>query len=133
MHTRKVVPKISFPNTTKRIFADYQHKTAVPSPDTYFREDQSRRGGKYGEYGLAFGAEKNSEHTSRHGNAMKDQPTRFDAFIDLKDSQRPGPATYSPRDMTRKRPQTTSKMGKAVRMAPNRYDTVAPGAGSYRL
>ena len=41
--------------TTERVFADYKHKTLVPSPDTYYREDHKRRDvGK--EFGTAFHA-----------------------------------------------------------------------------
>ena len=35
---KKRAPQYSFPAKTDRVFADYKHKTIVPSPDTYFKE-----------------------------------------------------------------------------------------------
>ena len=44
---------------SKRVFADYRCKLGNPSPDTYYKEDHLRRD-VGNEYGLAFGATKNS-------------------------------------------------------------------------
>ena len=55
------------------------------------------------EYGLAFGANKNAMHTSRHGNKFPQKPPRFDPLVDFKKSKLPGPTSYSPTDSTRKR------------------------------
>ena len=35
---KKSAPRFTFPVNTKRVFADYKHKTLVPSPDTYYKE-----------------------------------------------------------------------------------------------
>lgn len=64
--TFKKSPVISFPVNTERVFADYKHKTLVPSPDRYFLEDHKRRG-KGKEYGTAYHAEKDSQHVDQPG------------------------------------------------------------------
>ena len=84
IHTHKTSPKISFPTVTKRVFADFRHKLGVPSPDTYYKEDHKRREDGSGEYGLAFAADKNSQHTSRNGKSISEKPARFDPHIDAK-------------------------------------------------
>jgi len=115
---------------TERVFADYKHKTAVPSPDAYFKDDHLRRNTEE-EYGLAFNAAKNSEFKSCPGRTIHKEPSRFDPLIDLKDSQRPGPTSYSPTDSIFRRSKSFKK-SLAIRMAPNRYDTDVPGVGTYR-
>ena len=104
----------------------------MPSPDTYYKEDQNRREAG-GEYGLAYGADKNSLHTSRNSGVISEKPTRFDPYIDMKNSVRPGPATYEPIDDLSGASVKSHVASKAIRMPDNRYTTDAPGAGSYRL
>jgi len=78
-------PAISFPVTTERVFADYKHKTLVPSPDRYYVEDHERRdNGKL--YGTAFHAQKDSQHVDKLGIVISSQPARFDAYIDEKNA-----------------------------------------------
>ena len=52
---RRSQPHFTFPHNTKRVFADYTHMVAVPSPDAYFKHDGKRREDR-NEYGLSFDA-----------------------------------------------------------------------------
>jgi len=131
-HTRRKSPSITFPNDTKRIFADFRHKLAVPSPDAYFKEDHRRREAGQ-EYGLAFHAQKDSNVFNRPGPKIVTQPPRFDPLVDFKDSQRPGPASYSVSTKMLKSVKSFISSAKEVRMKSNRYKTDVPGAGTYRM
>ena len=129
-HTHKVVPSSTFPHDTKRIFADFRHKLGVPSADTYYKEDHQRRGTNR-QYGISFHAEKHSDFRKVTGPKMKTQPPRFDPYVDRDDSKKPGPASYTPGNIVHRTVKSYSS-SKTERMKATRYNTDAPGAGTYR-
>lgn len=97
---------------SKRIFADFSHKTLVPSPDTYFKEEQNRSAltGRCEVKGAAFNSPLNSQHTFRGVRTFHPSPPRFDFNIDLKDSMKPAPTSYN--TLVSPRKQTISHMQK---------------------
>ena len=49
----------------------------------------------------------------------------------MNNSLKPGPASYEPTDCVHRKPKSQVS-AKAIRMKKDRYDTDAPGVGSYR-
>ena len=139
--TKKQAPQISFPVNGERKFAELKHKTLVPSPDTYFKKESHKASpsdmllspneNKLVK-GAAYGAPNNSEHTFHGTTTFKGNSSRFDKFKDMDDAKRPGPATYLPKQCDRKKVVTHLKI-KSERFPVERYNTDAPGPGSYRL
>jgi len=91
--TKKKSPEFTFPNMTTRVFADLKHKTLVPSPDAYFKEERTKT--HRGELrGAAFGAANNSEHKFYGCRSINGSPSRFDEHQPVKDSMKPAPTSY---------------------------------------
>eukprot|EP00354_Favella_ehrenbergii_P001234 CAMPEP_0170472038 /NCGR_PEP_ID=MMETSP0123-20130129/14142_1 /TAXON_ID=182087 /ORGANISM="Favella ehrenbergii, Strain Fehren 1" /LENGTH=133 /DNA_ID=CAMNT_0010740055 /DNA_START=671 /DNA_END=1072 /DNA_ORIENTATION=+ len=63
---------------------------------------------------------------------MTRQPARFDPYIDKRDAAKPGPTSYSPGDIVHRTVKSYSS-SRTERMKATRYNTDAPGAGTYRM
>jgi len=127
--TKKKAPEYSFQNNSKRVFAEFKHKTLVPSPDTYFKEERAMT--KKGELqGAAFCATNNSIHTFYGVRTIHKSPPRFDNIKDKYDSKKPAPTSYNPKDYHRKKALAHVR-AKAARFSKKDYFTFSPGPGTY--